>query len=77
MLRWRLRILVALLLAVIAWAWVTDGSGPAYPHGRFAALMGETVLLVAVVGLGGFVWREIRSPPAPRRDETNDHDNPA
>jgi hypothetical protein len=74
--RWRLRILVAVLFAVIAWAWATDGRGPAYPHGQFREVVSQTLVLVAVVGLVGFVWRELRSPLTPRQDETTDHDTP-
>ena len=67
MARRRLGVLLAVLAGVLAWGWATDRAGPAFPHGLFAEVVGQTAVLVGLVGAVALLWRVVRnsadSPP--------------
>jgi hypothetical protein len=76
---WRPAMLIAVLLGLLAWVWITDRPSPAYPHGQFGPLLLLAGLVVAVAGVGISYWRSLRitarhqasgraepSPPADR-----------
>lgn len=58
--RWRLGILVGLLLGLLAWVWATDRPSPAYPHGQLGPMVGWAGLVVGLTACGVFLWRVVR-----------------
>ena len=54
--KWRLRLLVVVLVALIAHAWITDRRTPASPGGTFGEAVDGVVLLLLVVGGVTFFW---------------------
>jgi hypothetical protein len=56
---WRLSLLTAVLLGLLAWVWISDHPAPAYPYGRFGPLVLAAGILVAVVAGAVGVWRRL------------------
>lgn len=58
--KWRLPILVAVLIGVIVYGWVTDHRGPAFPDGSFLEALRGMAMLLAVFGVIAWSWAVIR-----------------
>ena len=58
--KWRLPLLVAALLGVIAYAWASDRRGPAFADGSFREALRSTAMLLVVFGVIAVFWALIR-----------------